>query len=78
MTRCVVTFHAHFAALCTRRELAGAGVKSTLAPVLRALSSSCGTCLKYASFIARLALMSRDLEQVVERAEGVCQQVASC
>jgi hypothetical protein len=55
-----------------------AGVSSTLAPVPRALSSSCGTCVKYASDDPRLPLMHRDCEQVVlERTEGVYEVVAA-
>jgi len=79
MTRCVVPFHTHSAALCNHRALTKAGVNTTLAPVSRTLSSSCGTCVKYASDQARLALLHRDCEQmVVERAEGGYGQVAAC
>ena len=78
MTRYVATFHTHFAALCTFRALSAAGVASTLAPVPRALSSSCGTCVRYSSEDPQLALMHRDFEQVVlERAEGVYEPVAA-
>ena len=77
MTRYVATFHTHFAALCTHRALTGAGVSTTLAPVPRALSSSCGTCVMYAADDPRLALMHQDCEQVaIERADGVYQKVA--
>jgi len=77
MNRYVATFHTHFAALSTHRAMTGAGVLSTLAPVPRALSSSCGTCVKYASDDPRLPLLHRDLEQVVlERADGVYERVA--
>ena len=76
MNRYVATFHTHFAALVTHRALTGAGVTSTLAPVPRALSSSCGTCVKYSADDPRLTLLHRDCEQVVlERAEGVYEQV---
>jgi hypothetical protein len=78
MNRYVATFHTHFAALSTYRAMTGAGVSSTLAPVPRALSSSCGTCVKYASDDPCLTLMHRDCEQVVfERAEGVYERVAA-
>ncbi len=78
MNRYVATFHTHFAALCTHRAMTGAGVPSALAPVPRALSSSCGTCVKYSSDDPLLTLLHRDFEQVVlERAEGVYERVAA-
>lgn len=71
MTRYVATFHTHFAALSTYRRLTGEGVASKLAPVPRALSSSCGTCVFYSSETPRAELMHRDLEQIViERSDG--------
>lgn len=78
MNRYVATFHTHFAALSTHRAMTGAGVLSTLAPVPRALSSSCGTCVKYSSDDPRLMLLHRDFEQVViERSEGVYERVTA-
>ncbi len=77
MNRYVATFHTHFAAMCTHRALTGAGLKSGLAPVPRALSSSCGTCVRFTSDEPHLLLMHRDMEQVVlERAEGVYEKVS--
>jgi len=76
MSRYVATFHTHFAALCTFRALNGAGVASKLAPVPRALSSSCGTCVRFEAAEPNLPLMHRDLEQVFcERADGAFEAV---
>lgn len=45
MTGYVLTFYTHYGALRMLRELAATGAKARLAPVPRALSSSCGTCV---------------------------------
>ena len=47
MNRYVATFFSHFGALSYFKALKGQGVASTLAPVPRALSASCGTCVRY-------------------------------
>ena len=64
MNRYVATFHTHFAALVTHRTMIGAGVTSTLAPVPRALSSSCGTCVSYEAEEPCLQLLDADMEAV--------------
>ena len=77
MNRYAVTFHTHFSAMCTHRALTGAGLKSGLAQVRRALSRSCGACVRFASDDPHLSLMPRDMEKLVlERAEGVYEKVA--
>ena len=43
----IVTFHTHFDALQYDRFLKKRGLKGKLQPVPRALSSSCGTCVKF-------------------------------
>ena len=78
MTRDVATFHTHFAALYAHRALTGAGVPSTLAPVLRAPTSICGACEKYATIDARPTLLHRVEQVVIERPEGVYGQVVVC
>lgn len=47
MTDYVATFHTHFSAQQSCRDLKAAGVKARMAPVPRQLSSSCGTCVRY-------------------------------
>lgn len=61
----VATFHTHLAALRSRGALNQAGnPTATLAPVPRALSSSCGTCVFYEGGEPMLECMDRDLEAV--------------
>lgn len=43
----VATFVSHFGALRFEKQCAQAGWASRLMPVPRALSSSCGTCVRY-------------------------------
>lgn len=45
----IITFHTHFDALQYERFLKKAGLKGKLQPVPRALSSSCGTCVRFAT-----------------------------
>lgn len=62
----IATFYTHASALLTDRALKGVGVSSRLCPVPRALSSSCGTCVKYSADDAMLSVMDRDVESVYE------------
>lgn len=43
----IVTFHTHFDALQYDRFLKKSNIKGRLQPVPRALSSSCGTCVRF-------------------------------
>lgn len=65
----VATFHTHLAALRSQRRLTGQGIKARLAPVPRALSSSCGTCVFYESEESVTGLLDEDLEAVYEKRE---------
>ena len=60
----VATFFTHAAAPMTNRTLIRMGIPSRLGPVPRALSSSCGTCVMYASDDPHLMDMDRDVEGV--------------
>ncbi|MEG1126508.1 MAG: DUF3343 domain-containing protein [Oscillospiraceae bacterium] len=60
----MATFHTHLAALRTDRSLRGRGVASQMMPVPRALSSSCGTCVRYTASTAHLDQMDADVESV--------------
>ena len=64
MKEYLATFHTHFAAMCTARALENAGVNARLAPVPRAVSASCGTCVLYTAQDPCLSLMARDTEGV--------------
>lgn len=45
----IATFFAHFGAVRFHRELRKKGLKGTIMPVPRNLSSSCGSCVRYES-----------------------------
>lgn len=62
--RFIATFHTHLAALMTSRALAARGVPAQMAPVPRALSSSCGTCVRYEADAPCLDAMDVDVERV--------------
>ena len=70
MERFVATFHTHLSALLSSRSLSGAGVKARLAPIPRALSSSCGTCVLYEAEENCLALLDEDVERVYRETDG--------
>ena len=66
MSEFVATFHTHLSALITSRNLTNAGVTARMMPVFRKLSSSCGTCVVFASIGPCLELMDEDVEGVYE------------
>lgn len=70
MNRYIATFHTHFAALCTRRALNGAGVPAEMAPVPRRLSADCGTCVRFSASDPCAALMHGDFDRVVQVGDG--------
>lgn len=43
----IATFHSHFAAMQAAEKLRAAGIRASLRPVPRRVSSSCGTCLAF-------------------------------
>lgn len=47
MNTYIVTFHTHADAIVGHRSLAAQGLTARMMPVPRALSSSCGTCVRY-------------------------------
>ena len=67
----MATFHTHLAALRSCRALGTApGTAAKMAPVPRALSSSCGTCVFYRGEGPMEACMDGDLEAVYRREGG--------
>ena len=47
MNEYIATFHTHLSAMLTFQALQEAGFRAKMQPVPRALSSSCGTCVKF-------------------------------
>ena len=68
----LATVYSHFGAIRLRRELKKEGIEGTLQPVPRALSSSCGTCLRFdAPPDFRLpAYLREDVEKLAEETAG--------
>ena len=66
----LATFHTHLSALLSSQSLQGAGIPARMAPVPRALSSSCGTCVRYTAEGDRRELLDRDVEAVYVAADG--------
>lgn len=66
----IATFYTHHAALMSLRGLLKAGFKARMTPVPRALSSSCGTCVRFFPAGDYLHLLHQDFEQVVKVEPG--------
>ena len=76
MEQFVATFHTHLAALRSCRALGKSPeTEAKMAPVPRALSSSCGTCVFYQGETPLVDLLDRDLEAVYRQVSGGFQLV---
>lgn len=64
----IATFHTHLSAMRSARSLESSGEAERVAmsPVPRKLSSSCGTCVKYAAEQPLIELMDGDMERVYQ------------
>ena len=63
MTPYIATFFSHFGAIRFSKELKAAGLTGTMMPVPRKVSSSCGTCVRFAAE-SLPALPDDDVEQL--------------
>lgn len=70
MSAYIATFHTHLSAMRSQRTLERNGIPSRLSPVPRALSASCGTCVRYEAETPCTELLDRDWERVVRCAPG--------
>lgn len=66
MSEFVATFHTHLSALLSCRSLEALGAEARMMPVPRALSSSCGTCVRYRDHEPHTEAMDEDVEAVYE------------
>ena len=66
MSEYIATFHTHLSAMRSERTLKGGGIGARLSPVPRALSASCGTCVRYTAEDPCVSAMDRDLERIVK------------
>lgn len=60
----IATFHTHFGALNFHRRLQRMGAESTMMPVPRKLSASCGTCVRFDALFDPHTMADEDLDQV--------------
>ena len=65
MNEYVATFHTHLSAMRTQKTLAARGISARLTPVPRALSASCGTCVRYEADNPCASKLDHDLERIV-------------
>ena len=70
MQQYLATFHTHLSAMLSCQALQSEGLTARMTPVPRALSSSCGTCVRYAADGDRRQLLDRDLEAVYTDEDG--------
>jgi len=68
----LATFHTHLSALLSHQALTRAGHQSRMMPVPRALSSSCGTCVRYQAPEDCRELLDRDAEALYQEEESGC------
>lgn len=66
MSEYIATFHTHLSAMRSQRILSANGISARLSPVPRALSASCGTCVRYEAEDPCVSAMDRDLERIVQ------------
>lgn len=62
MNEYIATFHTHLSAMLSFQALQAAGCKAKMQPVPRALSSSCGTCVRFSAESDYRALLDTDAE----------------
>ena len=68
----IATFHTHLGAMTFKNRLQAMGdTEAVMMPVPRALSSSCGTCVRFSPAFDQAAMYDEDLERVVREENGV-------
>ncbi len=66
MTQYVATFHTHFSAMQSCKNLKKLGVSARMCPVPRQLSAGCGTCVRYQSNDPEKSAFHQDLEEIYQ------------
>ncbi|HOE88495.1 MAG TPA: DUF3343 domain-containing protein [Sphaerochaeta sp.] len=66
MTRFIATFYSQYGAVQFQKFARKHHIECKLAPVPRALSSSCGTCAHYTSDTWDIGFVKKDLEAIYE------------
>lgn len=70
MQQYLATFHTHLSAMLSCQALQSEGLSARMTPVPRALSSSCGTCVRYSADGDQRRLLDQDLEAVYSDSDG--------
>ena len=78
MEQWIATFYSHFGAISFKKKCDKAGIEARIMPVPRSLSSSCGTCVKFAGEQQALEWTSEELEQIVQVVEEGQYKVLYC
>ena len=71
----IATFHTHFGATGFNRSLTKSGQKGIMCPVPRALSASCGVCVKFPSAENISFSSVTDLDSVYEETDSGCKLI---
>ena len=66
----IATFHTHFGAMSFRNQLCKRGDTAVMMPVPRALSASCGVCVRFQIPFDFDTMNVEDVEMVVTQAEN--------
>lgn len=66
----IATFHTHLGAMSFQRRLKAAGGAPAMMPVPRALSASCGTCVKFTLDFDPQTMADEDLDAVYAAGGG--------
>lgn len=66
----IATFYTHLSALLTCQAMQEAGIAARMTPVPRALSSSCGTCVRFRASEDCRTLLDRDAEALYAAESG--------
>ena len=76
MKEYVATFYTHAGAIVGKRDLTALGIRAEMMPVPRALSSSCGTCVRYEADSPHAERFVKDLEAIYEAEKDSYRKVA--
>ena len=65
----IATFHTHFGAMSFQKKLQTTGVAAEMMPVPRALSASCGVCVRFDGTFDPKTMPNSDLDAVYRSAD---------
>lgn len=66
MKEYIASFHTHFSAMMSGKKLDAAGIRYSLEPIPRSLSSSCGTCIRFYADTWKEEWMDKDCDSIYE------------